>query len=100
MLCETCWRKHCCPIHSIGKVINLLHTILRYLSLICDWRQGVIRSDLIGLVIDFQIKEATIDPVMNFMNKMILCITMVTNKRTAVRIRTQMPSYTDPEFFA
>lgn len=58
----------------MGKVINLLHTILRYLGLICDWRQGVIRSDLIGLLIDFQIKEATIDLVMNVMNKVVLCM--------------------------
>lgn len=52
------------PLNSMEKVINLLCTILRYLSLICNWWHSVIRLDLIGLVIDFQIKEATIDLVM------------------------------------
>ena len=42
--------------------------------LICDWWQDVIRSDLNGHVIDFQIKEATTDLVKNVMNKMILCM--------------------------
>lgn len=43
-------------------------------SPISDCRRAVIRCDFSGALIDFQIEGATIDLVMNLMNKMVSCI--------------------------